>query len=68
MNVYPLHLIKFFNGNLLECLHKWNVPKWCSTCSPQIYITKTRSFKYIENFTSKNWQFSDKINNFHISA
>ena len=27
-------------------------------------ITKTRLFKYIENFTSKNWKFSDK--NFDI--
>ena len=25
-----------------------------------IIITKTRLFKYIENFTSKNWKFSDK--------
>ena len=24
------------------------------------YITKTRLFKYTENFTSKNWKFSDK--------
>ena len=24
-------------------------------------IMKTRLFKYIENFTSKNWKFSDKI-------
>ena len=24
------------------------------------YITKTRLFKYIENFTTKNWKFSDK--------
>ena len=23
-------------------------------------ITKTRLFKYIENFISKNWQFSDR--------
>ena len=23
-------------------------------------ITKTRLFKYVENFTSKNWKFSDK--------
>ena len=23
-------------------------------------ITKTRPFKYIENFTTKNWKFSDK--------
>ena len=25
-----------------------------------VCITKTRLFKYIENFTSKNWKFSDK--------
>ena len=33
-------------------------------------IKKTRLFKYIENFTSKNWKFSDKKNSdiFHISA
>ena len=32
-------------------------------------ITKTRLFKYIENFTSKNWKFSDKNSDiFHISA
>ena len=32
-------------------------------------ITKTRLFKYIENFTSKNWNFSDKnFSIFHISA
>ena len=35
-----------------------------------VNITKTRLFKYIENFTSKNWKFSDKKNSdiFHISA
>ena len=34
------------------------------------YITKTRLFKYTENFISKNWKFSDKRNSdiFHISA
>ena len=32
-------------------------------------ITKTRLFKYTENFTSKNWKFSDKnSDSFHISA
>ena len=25
-----------------------------------VYITKTRVFKYIENFITKNWKFSDK--------
>ena len=27
---------------------------------PGIIITKTRLFKYIENFTTKKWKFSDK--------
>ena len=32
-------------------------------------ITKTRLFKYIENFTSKNWKFSGKTSDiFHTSA
>ena len=34
-------------------------------------ISKTRLFKYIENFISKNWKFSDKKKKsdiFHISA
>ena len=30
---------------------------------------KTRLFKFIENFTTKNWKFSDKKSDiFHISA
>ena len=30
---------------------------------------KRRLFKYIENFTAKNWKFSDKNSDiFHISA
>ena len=34
-----------------------------------IFITKTRLFKYIENFTSKNWKFSDKNSDiFYTSA
>ena len=33
------------------------------------FITKTRLFKYIENFTIKYWKFSDKKKDiFHISA
>ena len=47
-----------------------------SSCRNAVYnvhllnITKTHIFKYIENFTSKNWKFSDKKNSdiFHISA
>ena len=34
-----------------------------------ICITKSCLFKYIENFTTKNWKFSDKNSDiFHISA
>ena len=34
-----------------------------------VFITKTRLFKYIENFTTKNLKFSDKNSDiFHISA
>ena len=33
------------------------------------FITKARLFKYIDNFTTKNWKFSDKtFDIFHISA
>ena len=33
------------------------------------YIAKTRLFKYIKIFTTKNWKFSDKNSDiFHISA
>ena len=34
-----------------------------------LYIMKTCLFKYIENFTTKNWKFSDRNSDiFHISA
>ena len=33
------------------------------------YITKTRLFKYTENFTTQKWKFSDKNSDiYHISA
>ena len=33
------------------------------------FITKTRLFKYTENFTTKKWKFSDKNpDSFHTSA
>ena len=50
----------------------WNDKKFIAwpihmSCNPEyelsiygLYITKTRLFKYIENFTSKNWKFLDK--------
>ena len=36
---------------------------------PWLNITRTCLFKYIENFTYKNWKFSDKNSDiFHIST
>ena len=42
----------------------------CMYVCMYVYITKTRLFKYIENFTTKNWKFLDKISDIfvHISA
>ena len=42
---------------------------WFGIANGQISITKTRLFKYIANFTTKNWKFSDKNSDiFHISV
>ena len=30
------------------------------SCLGTCFVTKPRLFKYIENFTTKNWKFSDK--------
>ena len=60
-------------------IYSANTDLFCSGLLVQIFrvnmtplqnITKTRLFKYIENFISKNWKFSDKKNTdiFHISA
>ena len=64
-----------FSGRRHKMTHKgWRVVK------PQLNqkkkkkksissITTTRLFKYIENFTTKNWKFSEKNSDiFHISA
>ena len=57
--MWRLHL--FPNSKTL-----FNILKYLDT---QHVITKTRLFKYIENFTSKIWKFSDKNSDiFHISA
>ena len=48
---------------LAQCLGRGNkiISKW--------YVRKTRLFKYTENFTTKNWKFSDKnFDTFHTSA
>ena len=47
----------------IPCLTTFKEDKMCL-----VDITKTRLFKYIENFTNKNCKFSDKnSDNFHIS-
>ena len=60
-----MHLQSDLNSyTSLQVLGQWE-------CSPRIpfIITKTRLFKYIENFTTKNWKFSDKNSDiFRISA
>ena len=41
----------------------------CITIKSDVNITKTHLIKNIENFTTKNWKFSDKNSYiFHISA
>ena len=58
------------------CGHRWTRSAYAYAQSYQGFhctltesITKTRLFKYIENFTIKNWKFSDKKSDFfHISA
>ena len=48
----------------MYCLYKSRCEKKADTV-----ITKTRLFKYTENFTTKNGNFSDKNSDiFHISA
>ena len=52
---------------MFECSVMWLC---ILTCAFRLFITKTRLFKYIENFTSKNWKYLDKKNSdiFHIST
>ena len=59
-NYYLLHVLYWF-----YCLVA-NMELFKVNLNP---ITKTRLFKYIENFTTKNWKFSDTNSDiFHISA
>ena len=56
-----------YRGITVVNLFLWCKPSsisWTVGFSPlplSMIITKTRLYKYIENFTSKNWKFSDKI-------
>ena len=58
VNHYKLFLFSLYVTTNYKCLQR--------TCSERVFgdnsgtITKTRLFKYIEHFTSKNWKFSDQ--------
>ena len=54
---FLLEKTPFSEGNKINLDDKY-LP-WESISSPK-FITKTGLFKYIENFTSKNWKLSDK--------
>ena len=61
--------------DILQTLNDWQTLttelSWNHGAPPILFIiTKTRLFKYIENFTSKNWKFWDKKKSdiFQISA
>ena len=58
---------RFICGVCFVIIYSWSLSGFGA--SEGLCITKTRLFKYIENFISKNWEFSDKNSNiFHISA
>ena len=46
-----------------SCLSWKGIHSLLKTYCYLIGITKARLFKFIENFTSKNWEFSDKKKN-----
>ena len=50
----PVHTWSLLGTLESVSIHLLDFLPFCAT------ITKTRLFKYIENFTSKNWKFSDK--------
>ena len=66
-------LNELWNLDLRTIKYKWIYPENATVTKhslPEAHITKTRLFKYTENFTTKKWKFSDKkiLIFFHISA
>ena len=62
-----LWILGYPQSALRRLCPRWAHMQTCRKCFAP--ITKTRLFKYIENFTTKNWKFSDKTSDiFHISA
>ena len=66
--IFTVFIIFFITSIISCCLLSQNRRK-CSSYHMQV-ITKTWLFKYIKNFTTKNWKFSDKNSDifFYISA
>ena len=50
----------WFPWMMTSCLYRYFLTEHIRKILSVVSITKTRLFKYIENFTSKNWKFSDK--------
>ena len=69
-------IVMFSGYRLILWSPCWDKGSWCfaflwfMAYVLSVFITKTCLFKCIVNFTSKNWQFSEKKNPdiFHISA
>ena len=59
-NLQFLSVFTLQNHCLLHKSAKWGFRIWLTVAN----ITKTRLFKYIQNFTSRNWKFSDKNSDF----
>ena len=60
-------------GSVFICVCSWEINlsalKSLLQATSALFIMKTRLFKYIENFITKNWKFSDKNSDiFHISV
>ena len=60
--MYTVSLLYCYRGNRLSIVRDYTIAcKILISLKKGIFtITKTRLFKYMENFTSRNWKFSDK--------
>ena len=66
---FPYYISKYLFSWAIQRMYFGPQNEFESVTVNEVFITKARPFKYIENFTSKNWKFSDKNSDiFHISA
>ena len=68
--LYSYAFDNFQNVTFYMALYSRHITKVCHDLLQTLFITKTRLFKYTENFTTKKkWKFSDKNSDiFHMSA